>query len=173
MCGEQPPPAPLPPGPGGSPPRVRGTVLLQKSNWIKGRITPACAGNSSLDGIEGEFEQNHPRVCGEQLSPGYPLPLRRGSPPRVRGTAFFANRSKYASRITPACAGNRPSMAPSENTVRDHPRVCGEQKMNIHIGGMQLGSPPRVRGTENPQKVVSPEIGITPACAGNSAKYLK
>ena len=173
MCGEQPPPAPLPPGPGGSPPRVRGTVLLQKSNWIKGRITPACAGNSFHPGIRFLCGGDHPRVCGEQHRYLHMHSAGFGSPPRVRGTAFFANRSKYASRITPACAGNRPSMAPSENTVRDHPRVCGEQKMNIHIGGMQLGSPPRVRGTENPQKVVSPEIGITPACAGNSAKYLK
>ena len=173
MCGEQPEAIPDLNLAYESPPRVRGTATPGSAAPWAWRITPACAGNSSIAKIELDKRKDHPRVCGEQLSPGYPLPLRRGSPPRVRGTAFFANRSKYASRITPACAGNRPSMAPSENTVRDHPRVCGEQKMNIHIGGMQLGSPPRVRGTENPQKVVSPEIGITPACAGNSAKYLK
>ena len=31
-------------------------------------------------------------------------------------------------RITPACAGNRLILPPAAIEVRDHPRVCGEQR---------------------------------------------
>ena len=50
----------------GSPPRVRGKVLVQIQLCTFIRITPACAGKSFwLDFLEYKTE-DHPRVCGEK-----------------------------------------------------------------------------------------------------------
>ena len=91
------------------------------------RITPACAGNSCTGIFLDVNRGDHPRVCGEQLIPALRKALRIGSPPRVRGTVFFAALVSAGCRITPACAGNR---LPGNKPWRcrwDHPRVCGEQ----------------------------------------------
>ena len=111
--------------------------------------------------------EDHPRMCGEQnqlLMDQVPIP---GSPPRVRGTAYWVSTHLARHGITPACAGNRPYMGryrtpPGDHprvcgeqgnqngpTARawDHPRVCGEQPGGYKIPRWLLGSPPRVRGT--------------------------
>ena len=154
------------PGPG-SPPRVRETGGPGDPTGRAARITPACAGNSGWRIQKGDVMEDHPRVCGEQAGGyGHQNPVL-GSPPRVRGTGFDGSNTLTVKGITPACAGNRPSMAPSENTVRDHPRVCGEQKTS---GGKAVdieGSPPRVRGTGGVHRQNPHTAGITPACAGN------
>ena len=91
----------------GSPPRVRGTVPIGMQVVYIFRITPACAGNSSLPSSNRKPMQDHPRVCGEQLwrtkSPAFAI----GSPPRVRGTGNSSSTYFAPYRITPACAGNR------------------------------------------------------------------
>ena len=66
VCGEQSFATSAAPIIDGSPPRVRGTVCPVSSGLKCGRITPACAGNSSnYVGIAGGAG-DHPRVCGEQ-----------------------------------------------------------------------------------------------------------
>ena len=70
----------------GSPPRVRGTVAASLPRPCRVRITPACAGNSMIAEKRIINQEDHPRVCGEQLYwRDFPL-LLIGSPPRVRGT---------------------------------------------------------------------------------------
>ena len=71
----------------GSPPRVRGTVPIGMQVVYIFRITPACAGNSSLPSSNRKPMQDHPRVCGEQPMAGTRGRQKQGSPPRVRGTA--------------------------------------------------------------------------------------
>ena len=71
----------------GSPPRVRGTGTAPWMFLKTTRITPACAGNSSLNLPQLETLQDHPRVCGEQARPLKEIDKKQGSPPRVRGTA--------------------------------------------------------------------------------------
>ncbi len=51
----------------GSPPRVRGTAWEARRQILLERITPACAGNSIEQVNGGIREEDHPRVCGEQL----------------------------------------------------------------------------------------------------------
>ena len=51
----------------GSPPRVRGTASWERRMNHKMGITPACAGNRVLFGRVGKEDEDHPRVCGEQL----------------------------------------------------------------------------------------------------------
>ena len=132
----------------GSPPRVRGTVLLVISGQAYNRITPACAGNSPGHLYRLGQWQDHPRVCGEQPRSLSDEAYERGSPPRVRGTAHVSTSPFPPSRITPACAGNSRQQKPGGRCQQDHPRVCGEQPDPLLPAGAGGGSPPRVRGTE-------------------------
>ena len=131
-------------------------------------ITPACAGNSLQRLFPWVKLKDHPRVCGEQ-SFFIPFPDDTiGSPPRVRGTVDFFPLGSGIVRITPACAGNRDAADQPQRGQQDHPRVCGEQRIDIIIWFARLGSPPRVRGTDSPRFSHLLCCRITPACAGNS-----
>ena len=52
--------------------------------------------------------------------------------------------------------------------IGDHPRVCGEHLDELPISGCQAGSSPRVRGTPWLAPLGGGEMGIIPACAGNT-----
>ena len=67
VCGEQQPTRVNSPYRGGSPPRVRGTGTKTAAAALRCRITPACAGNSPCRHICTIINQDHPRVCGEQV----------------------------------------------------------------------------------------------------------
>ena len=151
----------------GSPPRVRGTDELRLINEPIVGITPACAGNSPLLWFNLERRWDHPRVCGEQSRSGAGTSFLAGSPPRVRGTGKIEENPESATRITPACAGNRGRLQRKRLGNRDHPRVCGEQSTARVILSAGKGSPPRVRGTGNLFHAHDGSEGITPACAGN------
>ena len=68
----------------------------------------------------------------------------------MRGKARFSKMSASVSRITPAYAGKRLTLHKIWQTVRDHPRLCGE-KTTLRT-------------------VVQCDAGITPAYAGKSFK---
>ena len=166
MCGEQIQSTARPLCRGGSPPRVRGTAAAT-AGWVERRgITPACAGNSALSELSRATQEDHPRVCGEQLiyvahSAGPP-----GSPPRVRGTVGCANAGSSFWRITPACAGNSAQRADGKRPVEDHPRVCGEQIALSPAPSDSSGSPPRVRGTVSFGFGLDSDSRITPRVCG-------
>ncbi len=147
---------------------MRGTALLLHETRSHKRITPACAGNSVGLPARAADPGDHPRVCGEQRFPPPSGPGAWGSPPRVRGTGFISALLRANLRITPACAGNRTTKN-LEKYAKDHPRVCGEQVEIKRPCGKPRGSPPRVRGTEEPDASKNIENRITPACAGNSS----
>ena len=73
---------------GGSPPRVRGKHF--GFTWVEmlDRITPACAGKTDLHLGDDPEEEDHPRVCGENIFRIYTDRREQGSPPRVRGKHF-------------------------------------------------------------------------------------
>ena len=151
VCGEQVHCNKPYPADGGSPPRVRGTVGQCGILFPRLRITPACAGNSRRRIKRCNRAGDHPRVCGEQVSPFRQLIFTRGSPPRVRGTADWGYTADERIGITPACAGNSTSSPGPWAPQRDHPRVCGEQSANQPTPFVDQGSPPRVRGTGRDQ----------------------
>ena len=107
-------------------------------------------------------------MCGEQLRIAQTATNEQGSPPRVRGTGFARAVAGHVGRITPACAGNSFQRHRLQCGSEDHPRVCGEQIRAEASRRSEAGSPPRVRGTEQPQLVGASNQRITPACAGNS-----
>ena len=153
---------------GGSPPLARGTASEAKKEWKRIGITPACAGNRNRCTISRELHGDHPRLRGEQPAL-HTLPARRpGSPPLARGTGARGTNRLGAGRITPACAGNSLDKKENRISIRDHPRLRGEQALFLICRLCVLGSPPLARGTD-----LSPDqprwmYRITPACAGNS-----
>ena len=152
----------------GSPPRVRGTVILTCKSIPCIGITPAGAGNSCFQHVHLALIKDHPRGCGEQFAmPSIRVPCG-GSPPRVRGTDFQIVRYTLDQGITPAGAGNSDRQLSQTPTIGDHPRGCGEQTMRRHKQLLRVGSPPRVRGTATPSPDPVQVPGITPAGAGNS-----
>ncbi len=106
-------------------------------------------------------------MCGEQGNSLHALPMRRGSPPRVRGTGAIRSVKSQHTGITPACAGNSGHHGTRCGSRQDHPRVCGEQDVSIDSVTLAKGSPPRVRGTGKVATLFALQFGITPACAGN------
>ena len=70
--------------------------------------------------------------------------------------------------ITPACAGKRVSTTFSSSKTQDHPRMCGEKKLNLIMLMTLNGSPPHVRGKVGARFGEEMDSGITPACAGKS-----
>ena len=166
-CGEQSAPA-GPCGPlMGSLPRVRGTGRGLGAGQPVPGITPARAGNRESWFTGLSQRRDHPRACGEQTLPHSPHPLRRGSPPRVRGTDVDIFELPESIGITPARAGNRQFKFHFFYPSKDHPRACGEQ-VHVPLHSFPVpGSPPRVRGTERGNFGVDEAKRITPARAGN------
>ena len=152
----------------GSPPRVRGKEAPGRLCSDGRGITPAYAGKSFPTGCNSSLAQDHPRVCGEKRPELFKLPLRLGSPPRMRGKVPAYQVPNPNARITPACAGKR-RVEPDCSAVHwDHPRVCGEKALLVLYPVLLVGSPPRVRGKESRPHRSSGSSGITPACAGKS-----
>ena len=91
----------------GSPPRVRGKGMERYINEKYHRITPACAGKSSIALFTITSAWDHPRMCGEKAAFGSPFTTFLGSPPRVRGKGSMHCWYFSGVRITLACAGKR------------------------------------------------------------------
>ena len=115
------------------------------------------------------FTSVHPRVCGEQISADDIDDAMIGSSPRVRGTDLVNDVSFDDERFIPACAGNSSITLFRLVLVPVHPRVCGEQSVSRIFFDVQVGSSPRVRGTEAHMKAMEKWYRFIPACAGNSA----
>ena len=132
----------------GSPPRVRGKRNMLEFPIGLFRITPACAGKTTIElDIIGASE-DHPRVCGENFFFNFLTCTGAGSPPRVRGKLELDFYIWVQMRITPACAGKTSFIYDVQRVPQDHPRVCGENQLLLNLLRVLLGSPPRVRGKQ-------------------------
>ena len=135
-------------------------------------IIPACAGNTTTSATVAFGSRDHPRVCGEHAPPLACLFDARGSSPRVRGTHGRHVQNRTLAGIIPACAGNTPAKAASPSRNRDHPRVCGEHELPELRQAAIRGSSPRVRGTPDGRRKSVEDMGIIPACAGNTVRWM-
>ena len=68
--------------------------------------------------------------------------------------------------ITPAYAGKRLTLYKIWQTVRDHPRLCGEKNPLTFLANWILGSPPPMRGKALRRRYRHSSGRITPAYAG-------
>ncbi len=109
----------------------------------------------------------HPRGCGEQSKSSHAASSKTGSSPRVRGTGQGQGQDQRCDRVIPAGAGNRTRRTLSSVQRSGHPRGCGEQIVQPANGGENIGSSPRVRGTEVGALVIFLVVRVIPAGAGN------
>ncbi len=151
----------------GSPPRARGADAERAPGGRGPGITPACAGSRVCHHHQAKQYRDHPRVRGEQLSPGQWRTIEEGSPPRARGAGPRRAERPPAAGITPACAGSSSGVRGWRRCGRDHPRVRGEQMAAETGQTADVGSPPRARGAVPADPDQRDEGGITPACAGS------
>ena len=115
----------------GSPPLTRGTGAIVNRIGFVIRITPAYAGNRIPRYYRLAVTKDHPRLRGEQSPCLLRFSITSGSPPLTRGTVstnFYLN---FFPRITPAYAGNRIMVSSKNRSVKDHPRLRGEQSIFI------------------------------------------
>ena len=130
----------------GSPPPMRGKVILNQSNAVFLGITPAYAGKSRSVYEIGIPYQDHPRLCGEKAVRLSCRLCNPGSPPPMRGKAGNSGSTPALSGITPAYAGKS---LPSFRRTTFRP-----------------GSPPPMRGKVAAKSAPHLDVGITPAYAG-------
>ena len=89
----------------GSPPRMRGKARATPWGDNTGGITPAYAGKRYRNARSGQYQRDHPRVCGEKAFMAFCRNCAVGSPPRMRGKVCFLGCISVLTGITPAYAG--------------------------------------------------------------------
>ncbi len=167
-CGEQSKAGPSMARKSGSSPRMRGTGRKPVACRRTGRFIPAHAGNRLFVHRPARVGPVHPRACGEQGGRVVSGEVAGGSSPRMRGTVPGKDFALARRRFIPAHAGNRQTTSSRSCASSVHPRACGEQSACRTIGGMIIGSSPRMRGTA---VIAGGDDGIgrfIPAHAGNS-----
>ena len=112
-------------------------------------------------------------MCGENIGLVNKCRKTAGSPPRVRGKPSLRRSKSRRAGITPACAGKTIYRDFRHCANKDHPRVCGENATTRPTASQKQGSPPRVRGKRERDAGYGQDQGITPACAGKTATYLR
>ena len=150
---------------------MRGILPFLFSGFCSCRITPACAGNTSVGWEHLPVHQDHPRLCGEYDHQERDIRGYVGSPPPVRGILLLHLQTVKGIRITPACAGNTNLGCLCVVVIQDHPRLCGEYQLVDLQRYNRKGSPPPVRGILSDNNSFKVRLRITPACAGNTAYF--
>ena len=153
----------------GSPPRMRGKLEDAAASCSCAGITPAHAGKTWFAPKGSQHRQDHPRACGENVTPPSQTRKSRGSPPRMRGKPNGVFVFSSGQRITPAHAGKTRIRIDTICKKRDHPRACGENPVFPTSVSGTSGSPPRMRGKLLVQKSTIKTRRITPAHAGKTS----
>ena len=91
-----------------------------------------------------------------------------GSSPRVRGKPTSTASLRPRGRLIPACAGKTSPPWPPPPSSWAHPRVCGENGLQLQNLPRAGGSSPRVRGKLYRLTTSSGTAGLIPACAGKT-----
>ena len=152
----------------GSSPHVRGARLERDENPSGSGIIPACAGSTDRVGAAGSLVGDHPRMCGEHITPNPFANAVLGSSPHVRGARVGFLPDQLEVGIIPACAGSTGLHAIRGCSLRDHPRMCGEHTTDDSFNLDHMGSSPHVRGAHCETCPSVFETGIIPACAGST-----
>ena len=92
---------------GGSPPRMRGKDPRTSPSALSSGITPAYAGKRKKALLYGDWNRDHPRICGEKSVTYIRFAMASGSPPHMRGKGALAGNLEQRRGITPAHAGKR------------------------------------------------------------------
>ena len=89
----------------GSPPHMRGKVLVLQKILSQLQITPAHAGKRIFTYHDDIENMDHSRTCGEKCQKGRHTHHQKGSPPHMWGKVCVTVSIAVEFRITPAHAG--------------------------------------------------------------------
>ena len=106
---------------------MRGKAVVVVVSTVVVGITPAYAGKRFFRCSAMHRTRDHPRLCGEKPLFSATSLIVKGSPPPMRGKGICGFADLRLSGITPAYAGKRLTLHKIWQTVRDHPRLCGEK----------------------------------------------
>ncbi len=152
----------------GSSPRLRGALVHALARTEHLGIIPASAGSTSGYARNTSSRSDYPRVCGEHSRDLALTQQPLGSSPRLRGARRRQDGHLRGAGIIPASAGSTGASAPSCPSGRDHPRVCGEHKLESREQSCMAGSSPRLRGAREGDLGQRHRGGIIPASAGST-----
>ena len=147
---------------------MRGKRIACLACNLQTGITPAHAGKTPSTFCSARLRRDHPRACGENHSGLYPDYPQSGSPPRMRGKLGDIRVRGGSMGITPAHAGKTGHAGTNWARMRDHPRACGENRIDVTLQYRDQGSPPRMRGKRKQPFEPDGGAGITPAHAGKT-----
>ncbi len=154
----------------GSSPRMRGKqAAWNATNFARGLI-PAHAGKTCGRHRRRRVRRAHPRACGENVTAPIMKLTTNGSSPRMRGKQRTRVNLLQVHRLIPAHAGKTPPLAMYSNTLRAHPRACGENDAANASQSGAAGSSPRMRGKLRHSSATSVLSGLIPAHAGKTGQ---
>ena len=130
----------------GSSPRMRGALIISRTDYRALRIIPADAGSTGQCSGADRRMADHPRGCGEHRRCLSIAGILGGSSPRMRGALVQEPQGRRRLRIIPADAGSTLADIGGSADHEDHPRGCGEHIDNAFSRFMAHGSSPRMRG---------------------------
>ena len=147
---------------------MRGKLAKGLVDAVIARNIPAYAGKTRRNRATATPQQEHPRVCGENVHGHIQENLGGGTSPRMRGK-LAGNRGKCAYlRNIPAYAGKTVLSIPNRVYSWEHPRVCGENSCRRIRYSYHQGTSPRMRGK---RKKIQTELTLgrnIPAYAGKT-----
>ncbi len=153
----------------GLPPRTRGSHRHVGGDGPHHGPTPAYAGITPPMSVPMAAPKAYPRVRGDHHAHVRRKCLKRGLPPRTRGSPAPVPRHVNAAGPTPAYAGITHRQVPRDGERRAYPRVRGDHPDTRHVHARRLGLPPRTRGSPVVGCVNDAVAGPTPAYAGITA----
>ena len=132
----------------GTPPRVWGKRDEVGVELLQSRNTPTCVGKTCAHANGIRPDEEHPHVCGENMSLTKTYVASYGTPPRVWGKLAWFDSACARNRNTPTCVGKTLFDAMLAKIVKEHPHVCGENCPRISYSPLRQGTPPRVWGKQ-------------------------
>ena len=148
-------------------PRIRGEKNAPDEIPAKDLGSPPHARGKSVSSAAASLpRRDHPRMRGENVTWKAAWKTGGGSPPHARGKSNEIAPVCLSIGITPACAGKILQGDSLIRSIRDHPRMRGENLAENAGYCDPWGSPPHARGKYVLAHPAAFAHGITPACAG-------
>ena len=147
---------------------MRGKLPVLRRQLPGPGLIPAHAGKTSPPPSDRGTTWAHPRSCGENSG----LCARRvaigGSSPLMRGKRNDNDISDVERGLIPAHAGKTMGVVLSVGVGWAHPRSCGENEIECHLGVILAGSSPLMRGKPLTAPLSPARQGLIPAHAGKT-----
>ena len=154
----------------GSSPRGRGKPAWGLRSLRAWRLIPAWAGKTTGTARAAVHRQAHPRVGGENSSLVATPTSAAGSSPRGRGKQNASPTGRVLKGLIPAWAGKTLVRRLGGHQAKAHPRVGGENAVEVDPAVVRVGSSPRGRGKPSWWAGELARRGLIPAWAGKTAR---